>query len=70
MAGENKVSLSHFGHTSGLQAIHPLCHNGLYVRTSTLMSFRENLIFSPLYAYSLTPKANKGYLRCDNPKYF
>jgi hypothetical protein len=32
------------------------------VSTSTLTSFRENLIFSPLFAYSPTPKANKGFL--------
>ena len=27
-AGENKVSLSHSGYTSGLGAIHPPCHDG------------------------------------------
>ena len=47
-------------------AVRPLCHDGLYVRlqdcTSAPMLFRENLIFSPLSAYSPTPKANKGFL--------
>jgi DNA-binding transcriptional regulator/RsmH inhibitor MraZ len=35
-------------------------------RTSTPTSFRENLIFSSLFTYSPTPKANKGYLRPPN----
>ena len=65
-AGENRVSLSHFGRTSGLEAVRPPHHDGLYIRsqdhTSTPTSFRENLIFSPLFAYSPTPKANKGFL--------
>jgi hypothetical protein len=65
-----RVSLSHSSSTSGLKAIHPPRHNGPYVwsldRTSAPMSFRENLIFSPLSAYSLTPKANKGFLGPPN----
>jgi hypothetical protein len=47
-------------------AIRPLSHDGPYVqprdRTSASTSFRENLIFCLLSAYSVTPKANKGFL--------
>jgi hypothetical protein len=67
MIGENRVSQSHSDRTSRLKAVRPLCHDELYVRsrdrTSASMFFRENLIFSPLSAYSSTLKANKGYLR-------
>jgi hypothetical protein len=70
MTGENRVSLSHSGRTSELEVVHPLCHNGSYVRsldrTSVMMFFRENLIFSPLSAYSLTPKANTDSLGPPN----
>ena len=70
MASENKVSLSHSGSTSGLDAIHPLCHDGPYnqswYRTSAQRVYRKNLIFSPLFAYSPTPKANKGFLGSPN----
>jgi hypothetical protein len=70
MAGENRAFLSYFGRTSKLEAIRLLCHNGLYVQsrdcTSAPTLFRENLIFSSLSVYSLTPKANKGYLRPPN----
>jgi hypothetical protein len=64
MVGENMVSLSHTDRTSELGAVRPLCHDGPYVqsrdRTSTLTSFKENLIFFPLSTYSPTPKANKA----------
>jgi hypothetical protein len=70
MAGENRVSLSHFGRTFGLEAVHPLCHDRPYVRsrecTFVPMFFKDNLIFSSLSAYSPTLKANKGYLRPPN----
>jgi hypothetical protein len=50
-----------------------MSHDGPYIqsrdRTFTSMSFRENLIFSQLSAYSLTPKANKGFLRPSNTDY-
>jgi hypothetical protein len=36
MAGENRVSLSHTNRTSGLKAIHPPCHDGLYVQQDTI----------------------------------
>jgi hypothetical protein len=47
-----------------------LCHDGPYIRsqdyTSAPTSFRENLIFSPLSAYSPTPKANTNSVRPPN----
>ena len=67
---ENRVSLSHTDRTSGIDVTHPPRYDGPYVRsqyhTSALKVFRENLIFSPLSAYSLTPKANKGFLGPPN----
>ena len=73
MAGENMVFLSYSGRMFGLEAVHPLYNDGLYVQsryhTSTLRVFWENLIFSPLSAYSLTPKANKGFLGPPNTDY-
>jgi hypothetical protein len=51
-------------------AVRPLSHYGPYVRlgdrTSAPTSFRENLIFSSLFAYSLTPKANTNSLGSPN----
>ena len=71
--GENMVSLSHFGRTSGIDAVRQSRHDWLYVwsryRMSALRVFRENLIFSPLSAYSSTPKANKGFLSSFNTDY-
>ena len=65
MIGENWVSLLHTDRTSGLECIRPLCHDRLYIwsqyHTSALRVFMENLIFSPLSAYSPTPKANTDY---------
>jgi hypothetical protein len=73
MVGENIVSLSHTDHTSGIGAVRPLCHDRPYVwsrdLTFALTSFRENFIFSPLSAYSPTPKANKGFLGPPNIDY-
>ena len=73
MTGENRVSLSHSGRTSGLDAVRPPLHNGPYVlsqyRTFGLRVFRENLIFSLLSTYSPTPKANKGFLGPLNTDY-
>ena len=73
MIGENRVSFSHFGYMSGLEAVHPPHHDRPYVRsqyrTSAQTVFRENLIFSPLSAYSPTPKANKGFLGPPNIDY-
>ena len=55
------------------QAVRPLCHDGLYIRsqyrTFALRIFRENLIFSLLSAYSTTPMANKGFLGPPNTDY-
>ena len=71
MTGENRVSLSHTDHTSGLNAVRPPCHNEPYIwsqyRTSALRVFRENLIFYPLSAYSPTLKDNKGFLGLLTP---
>ena len=54
-------------------AVCPPCYDEPYVwsryRTSALMVFKENLIFSPLSAYSPTPKANKGFLGPPNIDY-
>ena len=73
MAGENRVSLSHSSHTSGLDVIRPPCHDGPYVQsqyyTSALKVFNENLIFSSLSAYSSTPKANEDFLGPPNTDY-
>ena len=73
MAGENRVFLSHSGRMSELEAVHPPCYDGLYVRsryrTSALRIFKENLIFSPLFIYSPTSKANKGFLGPHNTDY-
>jgi hypothetical protein len=48
----------------------PLRYDGPYIWsqdcTFAPTSFRENLIFSPLFAYSPTPKANKGFLEPPN----
>jgi hypothetical protein len=58
---------------SGLGAIRPSCHDGLYVqslyRMSALRVFRENLIFSPLSAYSPTPRATRNTLKPLNLVY-
>ena len=68
--GENKVSLSHSGCTFGLDAIRPPCHDEPYIRSryriSALKVFRENLIFSSLFAYSTAHEANKGFLGSPN----
>ena len=73
MVGENRVSLSHSNRMSWLEAIRPSRHDGLYIRlrhrTSALRVFGENLIFSPLFAYSPTSKANKGFLGPLNTYY-
>jgi hypothetical protein len=67
MVGENRVSLSHTDHSSGLRVVCPLCHNGLYVRSwyhaFAMWVLRENLIFSPLFAYSLTPRVTRNTLK-------
>ena len=72
-AGENKVFQSHSGRTFGLEVVRPLCHDGPYIRswchTFALRVFRENIIFSPLFAYSPTLKANKGFLGSPNTDY-
>ena len=75
MAGENRVSLSHSGRTFGLQAMHPLSHDGpyVYIRSRYCMSaqrvFKEKLIFSPLSTYFSNSKANKGFLGPSNIDY-
>jgi hypothetical protein len=67
MVGENRVSLSHTDCTSGLGAVRPSCHDGSYAqskyRTSVMWVLRENLIFSPLSAYSSTPRATRNTLK-------
>jgi hypothetical protein len=64
---ENRVSLSHTKCTSGLGVVRPLCHDKSYVRHNTVRPLcgflRENLIFSPLSAYSPTPKATRNTLK-------
>ena len=73
MVDENRVSLSHSSRTSELETVRPLRRDGPYVRsryhTSALRTFRENLIFSPLSAYSPIPEANKGFLGRPNIDY-
>ena len=73
MASENRVFLSHIDRTSGLGSICSLCHNRSYVRsryrTPALRVFRENLIFSPLFAYSSTPRATRNILKPPNLVY-
>jgi hypothetical protein len=64
MIGENRVSLSYTDRTSGLGAVRPLCHDRPYVqsryRASAMWVLRENLIFSPLFVYSSTPRATRN----------
>jgi hypothetical protein len=71
MFGENRVSLPHNDHTSGLGCVCPPCNDISYVRsryhTSVVWVLRENLIFSPLSAYSPTLKATKSNLKPSNP---
>ena len=74
-----KIGFSHHtlavrpDHISWLKVVRPPCHDGPYVRSryriSALRVFKENLIFSPLFAYSPTPKANKGFLGPLNTDY-
>jgi hypothetical protein len=73
MAGENRVSLSHTVRTSGLGAVRPLCHDRPYIQSlyhmSAMRVFKENLIFSPLSAYSPTPRAIRNTLKPFNRDY-
>jgi hypothetical protein len=66
MVSENRVSLSHTDRTSKLGVVRPSCHDGPYIqsryRMSAMWVLRENLIFSPLPAYSLTPRAIRNTL--------
>jgi hypothetical protein len=66
-AGKNRVSLSHTDYKSRLGAVRPPCHDGPYVRSryrmSALRVFRENLILSPLSAYSPTFKATRNTIK-------
>jgi hypothetical protein len=68
---ENKVSLPHSDHTSGLGCVRSSCNDKPYVRSRYRMSavwvLEENLIFSPLSAYSLTPKATRNNLKPSSP---
>jgi hypothetical protein len=70
MVDENRVSLPHSDHTSGLKSICPPCNDKPYVRsrcrTSTVWVVGENLIFSPLSAYSPTPKASRNNLKLSS----
>ena len=68
--GENRASLSYIDRTSGLVCIRPPCHDGPYVwsryHTSAMWVFRENFIFSPLSAYSSTPRTTRNTLKALN----
>ena len=70
IVGENRVSLSHSDHTSRLGCVSPPCHDGPYVQSryhmSAMWAFRENFIFSPLFAYSLTPRATRNTLKLSS----
>jgi hypothetical protein len=67
MAGENKVSLSDTNLMSRPRAVHPPCHDRPYIRsryrTSAMWVFKENLVFSPLSAYSPIPRATRNTLK-------
>jgi hypothetical protein len=70
MADENRVFLSHTNRTFEHGAIPPPCHDGSYVQHDTvclLYGFShflsENLIFSPLFAYSTIPGATRNTLK-------
>jgi hypothetical protein len=69
--GENKVFLPHSDCTFGLRCVRLPCNDKLYVwsryRTSTVWVIMENLIFSPLSAYSPTPKATRNNLKPSSP---
>jgi hypothetical protein len=58
MFGKNRVSMSHIDRTSGLGAV---CL--AQYRTSAKWVLMENLIFSPLSAYSPTPRATRNTLK-------
>jgi hypothetical protein len=66
MFGENRVFLPHSDRTSGLGCVRSQCNDKPYVwsqyRMSDVWVLGENLIFSPLSAYSLTPKATRNNL--------
>ena len=66
MAGKNGIPLSHSDRTSivTLWVVCPVSRP--YVRSEV---FKENLIFSPLSAYSPTPRAIKSSLRPLNSDY-
>ena len=67
MIAKNRVSLSHIDRTSWLGCVRPPCHDWPYVqsryRTFAMWIFRENFIFSPLSAYSLTSRATRNTLK-------
>jgi hypothetical protein len=67
MFGENRVSLPHNDRASELGYVGPPCNNKPYVRsrhrTSAVWVLGENLIFSPLSAYSSTPRATRNNLK-------
>jgi hypothetical protein len=71
--GENRVSLPHSDRTSRLGYVRLPCNDKPYVRsrhrTSIVWVLRENFIFSPLSAYSPTPKATRNYLKLSSPVY-
>jgi hypothetical protein len=73
MIGENRASLSHTDCTSELRAIRSPCHDRLYVRsryrTSAMWVLKENLIFSPLSAYSPIPRVTRNTLKPPNLVY-
>ena len=73
MTSENRIFLLHSSRTFKLECVRLPCNDGPYVWSRYCMSalrvFRENLIFSPLSAYSPTPKANKGFLGLPNTDY-
>jgi hypothetical protein len=73
MIGKNRVFLSHTDRTSGLKAVRPPCHHGLYARSRycmfALRVFGENLIFSPLSTYSPTPRVTRNNLKPSSLDY-
>jgi hypothetical protein len=68
--GENRVFLSHTNRTSQLGAVRPQCHDKPYVQHNTVQSVMlvlgENLIFSPLSTYSLTPRTIRNTLKLSS----
>jgi hypothetical protein len=73
MVGENRIFPSHSDRMFGLRSVHLSCHDKPYImhntirpaqhRMSAMWVLGENLIFSPLFAYSSTPRATRNTLK-------